>query len=153
MPIRIVLVTHRQGDAMKRLVIVVTTLGIVLNASIGTTASQRATEPSTLGVPSYPGWTVHRLDDKVDASSKVHLYQYQYYSDDPAQQIVRFYEQHIGAAASFMEATSIYTVNAPDGATVQIMAPPDGVPQTNDDGQPTGKTWKSLITIIRFQAP
>ena len=138
---------------MKRLGTVIIVLSIVLNASIGITASKRAAEPTTLGVPSYPGWTVHRLDDKADASGKMHLYQYQYYSDDPAQQIVSFYEQRVGATASFMEATSTYTVNAPDGAMVHITAPADGVAQTDDAGASTGKTWKALITIIRFKAP
>ncbi|MBI3607269.1 MAG: hypothetical protein HY207_04805 [Nitrospirae bacterium] len=138
---------------MKRLGIFIMTLGIVLNAGIGFTGSKRDAESSTLGVPSYPGWTVHRLDDKVDASGKMHVYQYQYYSDDPAQQIISFYEQHIGAKASYMAATSTHTVNAPDGAMIQITAPPDGVAQTDEAGASTGKTWKTLITIIRFKAP
>ena len=51
-----------------------------------------------------------------------------------------------------MKDTYTYTVNAPNGATIQITAPPDGVPQTDDADTPTGKTWTSLITIIRFQA-
>jgi hypothetical protein len=50
-----------------------------------------------------------------------------------------------------MEATATYTVNTPDGAIVQIIAPADGVAQTDDAGNPTGKSWASLITIIRFQ--
>ena len=137
---------------MKRLGIVVITLGIVLNASIGLTASKQDAEPTTLGVPSYPAWIVHRLDDRVDSSGKTHLYQYQYYSDDAAQEIVRFYEERIGATAVLMKETYTYTVNAPNGATIQITEPPDGVPQTDDEGNPTGKTRAALITIIRFQA-
>lgn len=137
---------------MNRLAMVIMMLGILLYAVTGMTASQQIAKQTTLGVPSYPGWTVHRLDDKADASGKTRLYQYQYYSNDAGTQIVGFYEQHIGAAASFMEPTHTYTINTPDGAMIQITAPPDGVPQTTDDGQPTGKTWSSLITIIRFEA-
>lgn len=137
---------------MKRLLPVITIiLGIGLTAAAGIAASKSTAKQTTLGVPSYPGWTVHRLDDKADSSGKTHLYQYQYYSNDPAKEIVSFYERHISAPASFMKPTHTYTINAPDGAMIQITAPPDGVPQTDDDGRLTGKTWSSLITIIRFQ--
>ena len=138
---------------MKRTILMLAGLALLLGGSVATAAQKERAQQTTLGVPAYPGWAVHRLDDKADASGKTHLYQYQYYSDDPAQQIVSFYEERIGTAASFMEATSTYTVNAPDGAMIQITAPPDGIPQTNDEGQPIGKTWTSLITIIRFQTP
>jgi hypothetical protein len=126
-------------------------IGLLAVCSLATAAPTERAQQTALGLPAYPGWTVHRLDDKADGSGKIHVYQYQYFSNDPAQKIVQFYEQRIGATASFMEATSTYTVNAPDGAMVQIMAPPDGVPQTDDEGASTGKTWASLITIIRFQ--
>jgi hypothetical protein len=132
------------------MVIVLT--GVVLTAATGLTASKPIAKPTTLGVPSYSGWTIQRLDDKADSSGATHVYQYQYYSDDSGKQIVGFYEQHLSAAASFMEPTHTYTINASDGAMIQITAPPDGVPQTDDDGRPTGRTWSSLITIIRFQA-
>ncbi len=136
---------------MKRLGTAVITLTIVFNASMGVTGSTPASNATTLGVPSYPGWTVHRLDDKGDSSGKMHVYQYQYYSNDKAAQIVGFYEERLHTKAAFMEATATYTVNTPDGAMVQITAPSDGVAQTDDEGNPTGKTWASLITIIRFQ--
>lgn len=136
---------------MKHLGAAVITLSIVFNASLGIGESMPASNSMTLGVPSYPGWTVHRLDDKVDSSGKTHLYQYQYYSNDKAPQIVSFYEERLNTKAAFMEATATYTVNAPDGAMVQITAPADGVAQTDDAGNPTGTTWASLITIIRFQ--
>ncbi len=138
---------------MTRMIMMLAAIALLLSGRLATAAPMERAEQTALGLPAYPGWTVHRLDDKADSSGKTHLYQYQYYSNDPAQKIVSFYEQHIGAAASFMEATSTYTVNAPDGAMIQITAPPDGIPQTNDEGQPTGKTWTSLITIIRFQTP
>jgi hypothetical protein len=137
--------------AMKRLAVVVTALGIALSPGTGITASKPTAKQTTLGVPSYPGWTVHRLDDKADPSGKTVVYQYQYYSNDAGKQIAAFYERQTGATASFMEPTHTYTVNAPDAAMIQITAPPDGVPQVNDDGEPTGETWTSLITIIRFQ--
>ena len=137
---------------MTRTILMLAGLALLLGGSVATAAQKERAQQTTLGVPAYPGWAVHRLDDKADTSGKTRLYQYQYYSDDPAQQIVSFYEERIGAAASFMEATSTYTVNTPDGAMIQITAPPDGIPQTNDEGRPTGKTWTSLITIIRFQA-
>jgi hypothetical protein len=137
---------------MRRLSSAVITLSIVFNASVGISAPMTASTTTTLGVPSYPGWTVHRLDDKEDSSGTTHLYQYQYYSDDTPAQIVGFYEERLHTKAAYMEATSTYTVNAPDGAMVQITAPMDGVAQTDDAGNPTGKTWASLITIIRFQS-
>jgi hypothetical protein len=136
---------------MKRLAILIAAAGIVLNAAMGLAASKPTAKPTTLGVPSYPGWSVYRLDDKPDASGATHVYQYQYYSDDSAKQIVGFYERNLSAAASFMEPTYTYTINAPDGAMIQITAPPDGVPQLDDDGRATGRTWSSLITIIRFE--
>jgi hypothetical protein len=137
---------------MKRLVMAVTALGVVLFAGTGIAAPKSIAKQTTLGVPSYPGWTVHRLDDQADSSGATHVYQYQYYSDDSGKQIVRFYEQRVGATASFMEPTHTYSINTPDGAMIQITAPPDRVPETDNDGRPTGRTWTSLITIIRFQA-
>ena len=137
---------------MKRMILMLAGLALLLGGNVATAAQKERAQQTTLGVPAYPGWAVHRLDDKADASGKTHLYQYQYYSDDPAQEIVRFYEERVDTTAVFMKDTYTYTVNAPDGAMIQITAPPDGIPQTNDEGQPTGKTWTSLITIIRFQA-
>lgn len=137
---------------MKNWMLVLATIGLVLYTPAAVAAAQPTVQRTTLGVPSYAGWTVHRLDDRVDSSGKTHLYQYQYYSDDAGPQIVEFYERRLSTTASFMEPTSTHTINSPDGAIVQITAPPDGVPDVGDDGQPTGKTWKSLITIIRFQA-
>lgn len=136
---------------MKRLGTAVITLTILFNVSTGITGSMPASNAMTLGVPSYPDWTVHRLDDKGDASGKMHVYQYQYYSNDKAEQIVGFYEERLHTKAAFMEATSTYTVNTPDGAIVQITSPADGVAQTDDAGNATGNTWASLITIIRFE--
>lgn len=137
---------------MKRTILMLAGLTLLLSGSVATAAPKERAQQTTLGVPAYPGWAVHRLDDKVDVSGKTHLYQYQYYSDDTAQEIVRFYEQRVDATAVLMKDTYTYTVNAPNGTTIQITAPPDGVPQTNDEGAPTGRTWTSLITIIRFQA-
>ena len=137
---------------MKRMILMLAGLALLLGGSVATAAQKERAQQTTLGVPAYPGWAVHRLDDKADASGKTHLYQYQYYSDDPAQEIVRFYEERVDTTAVFMKDTYTYTVNAPNGTTIQITASPDGIPQTNDEGQPTGKTWTSLITIIRFQA-
>jgi hypothetical protein len=136
---------------MKHLGTAVITMSIVFNASMGITGSMPASNAMTLGVPTYPGWTVHRLDDKADSSGKTHLYQYQYYSNDKAPQIVDFYEERLSSKAAFMEATATYTVNTPDGAIIQITAPADGVAHTDDAGNLTGKTWATLITIIRFQ--
>lgn len=136
---------------MKRLATIIAVTGIMLHPATGLAASQAVAKATTLGVPSYPGWKVHRLDDKADTSGKAHLYQYQYYSDDSAKDIVAFYEKHLSAVASFMKPTYTYTINAPDGAMIQVTAPPDGVPQVDDKGQPTGRMWSSLITIIRFQ--
>ena len=137
---------------MTRTILILAGLALLLGGSVATAAQKERAQQTTLGVPAYPGWAVHRLDDKMDSSGKTRLYQYQYYSDDPPQEIVRFYEERVAATAVFMKDTYTYTVIAPIGATIQITAPPDGVPQTDDAGAPTGKTWTSLITIIRFQA-
>jgi hypothetical protein len=125
--------------------------GLVL--ALGIVTAQAAPKPGAeqfvLGVAAYPGWMVHRMDDSLDTSGKVHLYQYQYVSKDPAKAIVTFYEQRSGAAASFASVTSTYTINTPDGAMIQITTPPDGVPHTDASGVTT--TWASLVTILRFQ--
>lgn len=127
-------------------------IGTLWTASHGIAASKPIAKRTTLGVPSYPGWTLHRLDDKADASGAAHLYQHQFYSNDAAQDIVIFYEKHLGADASFLEATHTHTINGPDGVMILITAPPDGVPQITDDGEPTGTVWTSLITILRSEA-
>ncbi len=137
---------------MTRTILILAGIVMLLSGNPAMAAQKERADPTTLGVPSYPGWAIHRLDDKADSSGKTHLYQYQYYSNDPAQKIVSFYEQRTGASASFVEGTSTYTVNAPNGTMIQITAPPAGAPQTDDADTPTGKTWASLITIIRFQA-
>lgn len=112
-------------------------------------AGERAVQ-AVLGVPAYPSWTVHRLDDRLDTSGKTRLYQYQYVSHDEAKAIVQFYEQRTGAEASFAEVSSTYTINTPDGAMIQITAPAEGVPHVDAAGTTT--MWASLVTIIRFQA-
>ncbi len=136
---------------MKYRMIVLATVGIAFHAVAAVTDAKPMAKRTTLGVPSYPGWTTHRLDDQADSSGTMRLYQYQYYSNDSGQQIVGFYEQHLNTTASFTEPTHTYTINAPDGALIQVTAPPDGVPHVGDYGQPTGNTFTSLITIIRFQ--
>jgi hypothetical protein len=137
---------------MKNWMVVLATVGIVLHAAAAISDAKPMAKRTTLGVPSYPGWTTHRLDDQADSSGTMRLYQYQYYSNDSGQEIVGFYEQHLNTTASFTEPTHTYTINAPDGAMIQVTAPPDGVPDVTDDGQPSGTIWTSLITIIRFQA-
>lgn len=123
---------------------------LILGASGVRAASNEGTVQAVLGVPAYPSWMVHRLDDQLDTSGKTRLYQYQYVSHDDAKAIVEFYERSTGATASLHPATSTYTINTPDGAIVQIIAPPDGVPHEDATGATT--TWTTLVTIIRFQA-
>jgi len=135
---------------MKNTLAILSGLLIILGTGAVQAGPKGSATQTALGVPAYPGWTVHRMDDRVDTSGKTHLYQYQYISNDPAKAIVDFYEQGTGAAASFENATSTYTINTPDGAMIQITAPPDGVPHT--DASDATTTWTSLITIIRFQA-
>ncbi len=136
---------------MKNWMVVLATVGIVLHAAAAITDAKPMAQRTTLGVPSYPGWTTYRLDDQADAWGQTRLYQYQYHSNDSGRQIVGFYEQHLNTTAAFTEPTHTYTINSPDGTMIQITAPPDGVPHVVDDGQPTGNTWTSLITIIRAQ--
>ena len=135
---------------MRNTLAILSGLLIILGTGAVQAGSKGGATQTALGVPAYPGWTVHRMDDRVDTSGKTHLYQYQYVSNDPAKAIVDFYEQGTGTAASFENATSTYTINTPDGAIIQITAPPDGVPHT--DASDATTTWTSLITIIRFQA-
>ena len=72
---------------MKRTILMLAGIALLLGGGFATAAQKERTQQTTLGVPSYPGWVVHRMDDKADTSGKTHLYQYQYYSDDPAQKI------------------------------------------------------------------
>lgn len=137
---------------MKFSIVAITIVGIVVHAAAAFAGANTMVNRTTLGVPSYPGWTIHRLDDQADPSGKTRVYQYQYYSNDSASQIVKYYEHHLNTTASFTEPTHTHSLNAPDGAMIQVTVPPGGVPQVGEDGQPTGKTWTSLITIIRFQA-
>lgn len=132
---------------MKTLIAMVGSV-LILGAG-GVWAAPNDGAQAVLGVPVYPSWTVHQLDDRLDTSGKVRLYQYQYVSNDAANAIVEFYERRTGTAASFAEVSSTYTINTPDGAMIQITAPPDGVPHEDAKGATT--TWTSLVTIIRFQ--
>lgn len=123
---------------------------LIFGASGAQAAPNEGAVQAVLGVPAYPSWMVHRMDDQLDTSGKTRLYQYQYVSHDDAKAIVEFYERSTGAAASLHPATSTYTINTPDGAIVQITAPPDGVPHEDATGATT--MWTTLVTIIRFQA-
>jgi hypothetical protein len=85
---------------------------------------------TALGVPVYPGWTVHRMDDRVDTSGKTHLYQYQYVSNDPAKAIVDFAGKAPAPRPSFERGLDVYDQHA-RRRDDQITAPPDGVPHAD----------------------
>jgi len=39
-----------------------------------------------------------------------------------------------------------------DGTTISVIGPLDGVPELDQAGEKVTRVWKSMITIVRFQA-
>ena len=108
---------------------------------------------TVLGAPVYPGWTLNRKDDLVDKKSGAHWFQNQYFSDDPAEKVVAFYEQQTGKKAFETKDTCTFAITTSDGVVINIMGPPQGVEQRDETNQIVLKTWKSLISIIKIEQP
>lgn len=117
----------------------------------GCSGAAWAGQDPQLPVPAYPGWTMRQVDQRTDASG-THGVLFQYVSNDPADKIVRFYEKATSREAVFSKVSSMYTVYGSDGTMISVIGPHDGVPEMDQAGEKVVRVWKSMITIVRFQA-
>lgn len=118
-------------------------------------ARQAAADPTSadfqhLGVKTYPNAVLRNSDHRTDTGSATEGTLYQWVSNDSAQDVVAFYERSTGATASFMKMSSTYTLYTPEGTMINVVGPKDGIPELDAEGRLV-KTWKSLITIMRFE--
>lgn len=97
----------------------------------------------------YPNWTLKQVGQKTDADGKTEGILFQYVSDDPADTIVRFCETATRRQATLSRVSAMYT---PDGTMISVMSPDGGVPELDPAGEHIVRTWKSMVTIVRFQA-
>lgn len=104
-----------------------------------------------LPVPAYPGWTLRQIDQRTDTAGTQGVL-FQYVSNDPADKIVQFYEKATGRDAVHSKVSAMYTVYGPDDTMISVIGPGDGVPELDQAGEKVVKVWKSMITIVRFQA-
>lgn len=105
-----------------------------------------------LPVPAYPGWTLRQVDQRTDTEAGTQGILFQYVSDDPADKIVKFYENATNREAVFSKVSAMYTVYGADGTTISVIGPLDGVPELDQAGEKVIRVWKSMVTIVRFQA-
>ena len=117
-------------------------------------ARQAAADPSAaefqhLGVSPYPDAVLRQADHRTDSGTSTEGTLYQWVSNDAPQAVIAFYEKSTGATASFMKMSSTYTLYTPQGTMINVVGPKEGIPELDTEGRPT-KTWKSLITIMRF---
>ncbi|HET8761542.1 MAG TPA: hypothetical protein VFN94_10755 [Nitrospiria bacterium] len=117
-------------------------------------ARQAAANPNSadfqhLGVATYPNAVLRQSDHRVAAESATDGTLFQWVSNDAPQAVVAFYEKSTGATAAFMKMSSTYTLYTPQGTMINVVGPEDGIPEIDAGGRTT-KTWKSLITIMRF---
>jgi hypothetical protein len=117
-------------------------------------ARQAAADPSAaefqhLGVSPYPDAVLRQSDHRTDAGTSTEGTLYQWVSNDPPEAVVAFYEKSTGATASFMKMSSTYTLYTPQGTMINVVGPKEGIPELVAEGR-QAKTWKSLITIMRF---
>jgi len=110
-------------------------------------------QETVLGAPVYPGWTLNRKDDLKDQNSGAHWFQNQYFSDDTAEKIVGFYEKETGKKGFLAPSTYTYAVTTADGVVINIMGPPQGIEQRDQTNTKVLKIWKTLISIIKVEAP
>lgn len=104
-----------------------------------------------LGVPAYPGWMEKRKDERGDPTTGVYWYKYEYYSDDPAERIVSYYEDQTGREAARNPVTGIYTITGREGVMINVVGSEEGVPQMDRANQKLVKKWRSLITIMKTE--
>jgi hypothetical protein len=105
---------------------------------------------SHLGVAPYPKAVLRQSDHRTDSGTATEGTLYQWVSNDSPQAVVAFYEKSTGASASFMKMSSTYTLYTPQGTMINVVGPKEGIPELDAEGHPA-KTWKSLITIMRFE--
>jgi hypothetical protein len=105
-----------------------------------------------LSVPAYPGWILRQMDRKKDRTRHTEATLYQYVSDDPADKIVDFYEDATARQAVFSSVSATYTIYTADGTMINVLSPKEGVPQLDSASERIVRTWKSMVTIIRFQS-
>ena len=135
-------------------------IGIVVGSIVGSTflhpstmAEMKPTKQIELGVPVYPGWVEKRKDQSMDPGTGVRMYKYEYFSDDPVNRIVSFYEKQIGRQAAENKITGIFTITAQDGAMIEVLGSSEGVPQMDAQGDKIIKKWRALITIMKMETP
>lgn len=105
-----------------------------------------------LPVPAYPGWTLRQVDQRTDNEGGTQGVLFQYVSNDPADKIVKFYEKTTSREAVFSKVSAMYTVYGSDGTMISVIGPEDGVPELDQAGEHVVRVWKSMITIVKFQA-
>ncbi len=118
-----------------------------------TMAEMKPAKQTELGVPVYPGWVEKRKDQSVDSGTGVRMYKYEYFSDDPVNRIVSFYEKQTGKQAAENKITGIFTITAQDGAMIEVLGSSEGVPQMDAKGEKIIKKWRALITIMKMETP
>ena len=135
-------------------------IGIVVGSIVllsflqaSTMAGMKPAKQTELGVPVYPGWTEKRKDQSVDSGTGVRMYKYEYFSDDPVNRIVSFYEKQTGRQAAENKITRIFTITAQDGAMIEVLGSSEGVPQMDDKGEKIIKKWRALIKIMKMETP
>jgi len=105
-----------------------------------------------LPVPAYPGWTLRQVDQRTDNEGGTQGVLFQYVSNDPADKIVKFYEKATSREAVFSKVSAMYTVYGSDGTMISVIGPDDGVPELDEAGEHVVRVWKSMVTIVKFQA-
>ncbi len=135
-------------------------IGIVVGSIVwlsflhaSTMAEMKPAKQTELGVPVYPGWVEKRKDQSVDSGTGVRMYKYEYFSDDPVNRIVSFYEKQTGRQAAENKITGIFTITAQDGAMIEVLGSSEGVPQMDAQGEKIIKKWRALITIMKMETP
>ncbi len=135
-------------------------IGIVVGSIVwlsflhaSTMAEMKPAKQTELGVPVYPGWVEKRKDQSVDSGTGVRMYKYEYFSDDPVNRIVSFYEKQTGRQAAENKITGIFTITAQDGAMIEVLGSSEGVPQMDAKGEKIIKKWRALITIMKMETP
>jgi hypothetical protein len=108
-----------------------------------------STDFQHLGVALYPNAVLRQSDHRIAAESATDGTLFQWVSNDSPQAVVAFYEESTGAHAAFVAMSSTYTLYTPQGTMINVVGPKEGIPELAADGRPA-KTWKSLITIMRF---
>jgi hypothetical protein len=126
----------------------------VIALFVACAARQAAANPDSadfqhLGVKPYPDAVLRQTDHRTDAGTSTEGTLYQWVSNDPPEAVVAFYEKSTGATASFMKMSSTYTLYTPQGTMINVVGPKEGIPELVAEGR-QAKTWKSLITIMRF---